>query len=236
MTTSARTIPLVPQALGVVRGAAQLAKLAVDVARETAVQRRGRVRAWLTPPPGIHGTEWARYLWDQWGHTRGKRRKDPAFRVAPSLEQIRRLCPDLGPSHRVLDLGPRNWKEVAMVRAAGLGAVEALDLFPHDPRIRRGDMHRMPFADGEFDLVFATHVLEHAYEPRRALAEVTRVLKPGGRLWVQLPREFVPGRKDRINYDCATSMLAMFPRPANVTVVWDDTQPNWFRALFRVGP
>lgn len=38
----------------------------------------------------------------------------------------------------------------------------------------------LPFADGSMDLVFANQVFEHVFEPEPALAEIARVLKPGG--------------------------------------------------------
>jgi len=40
--------------------------------------------------------------------------------------------------------------------------------------------HALPFAPGSFDLVFASWVLEHLPHPQADLAEVARVLKPGG--------------------------------------------------------
>lgn len=40
--------------------------------------------------------------------------------------------------------------------------------------------HALPFASGSFDLVFASWVLEHLTHPQTDLAEITRVLKPGG--------------------------------------------------------
>jgi SAM-dependent methyltransferase len=39
---------------------------------------------------------------------------------------------------------------------------------------------RLPFADGRFDLVFASWVLEHLARPEVVLGEIGRVLKPGG--------------------------------------------------------
>ena len=39
---------------------------------------------------------------------------------------------------------------------------------------------RLPFADNRFDLVFSKSVLEHIHKPRQYLAEIYRVLKPGG--------------------------------------------------------
>ena len=43
-----------------------------------------------------------------------------------------------------------------------------------------GDAHQLPFRDGVFDRVFALNVFEHLREPKRAAAEIFRVLKPGG--------------------------------------------------------
>jgi SAM-dependent methyltransferase len=45
-----------------------------------------------------------------------------------------------------------------------------------------GDAHAMPFAGETFDLIVATEVLEHLHSPHKAIAEMHRVLKKGGRL------------------------------------------------------
>jgi SAM-dependent methyltransferase len=42
------------------------------------------------------------------------------------------------------------------------------------------DGHALPFRDQSFDVVFSFAVLEHLHSPARALAEIARVLKPGG--------------------------------------------------------
>lgn len=45
-----------------------------------------------------------------------------------------------------------------------------------------GTLTALPFADSAFDCVYATESLEHAVEIETAIAELCRVLKPGGRL------------------------------------------------------
>jgi len=44
------------------------------------------------------------------------------------------------------------------------------------------DTHQLPFADEKFDNILCTEVLEHLYSPHLAIAEMKRVLKPGGKL------------------------------------------------------
>jgi ArsR family transcriptional regulator len=61
--------------------------------------------------------------------------------------------------------------------------------------LRRGDMEALPIDDGQLDAAIVALVLHHVPEPARALAEVHRVLKRGGRVLVvdMLPH-------DRIEY------------------------------------
>lgn len=47
---------------------------------------------------------------------------------------------------------------------------------------RAGDLDSLPLAVGEVDAVLANMVLHHAADPPRAIREMTRPLKPGGRL------------------------------------------------------
>ncbi|HEX4018708.1 MAG TPA: class I SAM-dependent methyltransferase [Frankiaceae bacterium] len=62
-----------------------------------------------------------------------------------------------------------------------------------DPERRRsvpvqGDALRLPFADGTFDRIIAAEVLEHIPADEAAMAELARVLRPGGLVAVTVPR------------------------------------------------
>src|SRR6202795_3112240 len=52
----------------------------------------------------------------------------------------------------------------------------------------KGDALDLPYTDGTFDCVIASEILEHVPEDDRAIAELVRVLKPGGALAITVPR------------------------------------------------
>jgi SAM-dependent methyltransferase len=54
--------------------------------------------------------------------------------------------------------------------------------------VKEGDALDLPFADGEFDRVVAAEVLEHIPDDEAAIAELARVLRPGGTIAVTVPR------------------------------------------------
>jgi SAM-dependent methyltransferase len=56
-------------------------------------------------------------------------------------------------------------------------------------RLVAGDLNRLPFAAGSFDLVTANMVVEHLADPAAALAEIARVLRPGGKFLFHTPNK-----------------------------------------------
>ena len=63
----------------------------------------------------------------------------------------------------------------------------------------RGDIEQLPFSDAVFDRVLLTEVLEHLVDDRRGLAELYRVLRPGGLLAISVPHADYPFWWDPIN-------------------------------------
>ena len=63
----------------------------------------------------------------------------------------------------------QNWRE----EAEKVGATPAIGY-------RDLDAQQMTFEDGSFDAVFAMGAIHHMSEPARAIAEIIRVLAPGG--------------------------------------------------------
>jgi ubiquinone/menaquinone biosynthesis C-methylase UbiE len=61
-----------------------------------------------------------------------------------------------------------------------------LDAFGLDGTVLEADGEQLPFADASFDLVFSWGVIHHSSNMDRALAELVRVCRPGGRLVVMV--------------------------------------------------
>jgi SAM-dependent methyltransferase len=84
-----------------------------------------------------------------------------------------------------LDYSAAELKDVAglftAMEAAGEGGPGALGVTAN------GDACRLPFADDTFDHIIASEVLEHVPDDAAALAELHRVLKPGGTLAATVP-------------------------------------------------
>ncbi len=49
------------------------------------------------------------------------------------------------------------------------------------------DTFKLPYKDGSFELVIASEVIEHVFDPEGFVKELTRVVKPGGQLLITTP-------------------------------------------------
>lgn len=50
-----------------------------------------------------------------------------------------------------------------------------------------GDIHNLPFKDESIDAIICKSVLEHVYDPHKAVSEIRRVLKRGGKCFINGP-------------------------------------------------
>lgn len=112
-----------------------------------------------------------------------------------------------GPGHRVLDVGCGAGYFLGMIRdvyaEAGfephlVGCEASAVQLQYMTRVMRkrglldatpvlANAEYLPFADASFDVVTCSEVLEHIRTPQRALDEMRRILRPGGRLLLSTP-------------------------------------------------
>lgn len=122
---------------------------------------------------------------------------NPTFqRHVAAYREAARVLPD-GP---VLDVGAGVGHSFALLAPR---PTTGIDLDPHAlagqarPTLV-ADMRALPFPSGAFASVLAVHSIEHVPDPRRALAEAARVLRPGGTALYVTPNRLTFGRPDEI--------------------------------------
>ncbi len=141
--------------------------------------------------PALTPDEWAEHFRRQAEWTRAAR--NYLYRRA-----------DLLRARRVLDVGCGTGVITEEVAARTRGRVVGLDINADFLRLREGngaayvlgDALHLPFASGAFDVVICHFVLMWLRDPRRSLAEMVRVTRPGG--WVLLCAE--PDYGARLDY------------------------------------
>jgi len=99
--------------------------------------------------------------------------------------EIERIAAHFPPGARVLEIGAGTGQQAIALRERGfqVDAIEVPDsnykhhqVFPITPY----DGTHIPFADGSFDVVFSSNVLEHVRDLPALEAEIQRVLRPDG--------------------------------------------------------
>ncbi len=148
------------------------------------------------------------------------------------------LCQDRIPAgSSILEIGsgPANRGSAFF---AGIGPVTGVDVsndLLDNPSLSRAEIYdgiHLPFADHSFDFAVSNHVMEHVREPLPHLAEIRRVLRPGGiyfcrtinlHHYMAMGTMIVPRRLH----------IAVARRLRRISTADHDPWPTWYRANTR---
>ena len=107
---------------------------------------------------------------------------------------VERAGPAGGPARRHLDIGAGRGGLIRQLNARFKLESQACDFHVEmfdvpEIKIKKVDLNveKLPYADGEFDLVTCSEVIEHLENYRALVREARRVLKPGGLLVLTTP-------------------------------------------------
>ena len=100
-------------------------------------------------------------------------------RTVASRDAFRRVVAEQGPGTLCLSIGGGPSRPHPALVNLNIGPFENVDLV--------GDAHRLPYSDGSVDAIYCEAVLEHLEQPDVAVAEMHRVLEPGGLVFAATP-------------------------------------------------
>lgn len=165
--------------------------------------------------------EYRDYLAIQLRRTLSKRETDPGVGAVTLISRVAEGQPS---GRAVLCVGCRNTLELDRFRASGFEDVVGIDVFSQRPDILVMDMHEMSFADGSFDVVYASHSLEHSFDVHRVVREIGRVARDGAVVGVEVPVRAQGSAADRIVFSGLEELRGLF-QPQIGEVLLAEEQP-----------
>lgn len=161
----------------------------------------GRLKGWVRKAPAVAASAGTQPITlDEQLREKIRRSFDEASKdeehfpstIDPRIQHVQLLLKFFGDlsDKSVLDVGCGKGRFARVLQEQNPGAEiwgldiseEMLRFVPAGIKTRAGSMTELPFAASAFDCIYATESLEHAVEIERAVGEMCRVLKPGGKL------------------------------------------------------
>jgi len=146
--------------------------------------------------------------------------------MSKELKMIYEKIPKNG---KVLDVGCFGFTQMKFAVSLGLSQIEHFGVdyndyteIPSGFTYKRADLNKeaLPFENDQFDLVIASHVIEHLSNPVEFFGECIRICKPGGYVHFEAPSErsiFLPGMPFDHEKFCS---LSFFDDPTHISRPW----------------
>ncbi len=115
--------------------------------------------------------------------------------IISALEKFNSSLPNEG---KLLDIGALEFSEYKRIKDThpniqhyGVDYVDVYEAIPPNYTFKKADLNTepIPFESDFFDYIVASHIIEHLNDPLSFFQECMRVLKPGGKLYLEAPSE-----------------------------------------------
>jgi SAM-dependent methyltransferase len=170
-----------------------------------------------------HPPEYRDYLATQLRRTLSKRETDPGVGAVTLINSVAEQGSSGG---TVLCVGCRNGLELDRFRARGFEDVTGIDVFSDRPDILVMDMHEMSFADGSFDVIYASHSLEHSYDVDRVVREIVRVARDGAVVGIEVPVRTQRSAADRVVFSGIEELRGIFEPGIEQELLGEEQPPH----------
>jgi SAM-dependent methyltransferase len=163
------------------------------------------------------------YLAMQLKRTLSKSETDPGAGAVRLIDEVVAAAPS---RRSVLCIGCRNTLELDRFHARGFERVVGIDLFSQREDILVMDMHDMSFEDDSFDVVYASHSLEHSYDVERVAREVVRVGRREAVVGVEVPVRTQQSAADRVVFSGLDELRGVFAAHVGDELLGEEAAPH----------
>jgi SAM-dependent methyltransferase len=167
--------------------------------------------------------DYRNYLATQLRRTLSKSETDPGAGAVKLINTVAEAQPS---GAAVLCVGCRNALELDRFRQRGFEDVVGIDVFSEREDILVMDMHEMSFSDDSFDVVYASHSLEHSYDVARVAREIVRVARDGAVIGVEVPVRTQQSAADRVVFSGLDELRDVFAARIGEEVLAEEEPPR----------
>ncbi|MFH0818356.1 MAG: class I SAM-dependent methyltransferase [Candidatus Micrarchaeota archaeon] len=138
--------------------------------------------------------KWNSVMFNKYGNDRVYYHPNPLIRYIEN-RRVSAIIRAIGEANTVLEVGCGEGHVLSLLNAKRKIGIDiskkALKIASErtGAQVALADAENIPFADGCFDALVCTEVLEHTRNPRRVIKECMRVVKNGGIIVISIPNE-----------------------------------------------
>ena len=133
--------------------------------------------------------DWNEKMFKKYNNVRLYNHPNPVIRYTEN-KRISIIVKSVKDYERIADIGCGEGYLLSRIDAVGVDISEtALKRCPKGKFLVRANAEHLPFSEGYFDAAVCTEVIEHTEHPDKVVSELSRIVRPNGRIVITAPNE-----------------------------------------------